>query len=69
VSCNINGNVQFQPASQFVEQYHGVVSCVFNMEDLILNNFVKSISDQFIMYLSVHFTNQLTDFLATVCIC
>jgi hypothetical protein len=28
----------FKPANQFVERYYGVVSCAFNIEDLISNN-------------------------------
>jgi hypothetical protein len=37
----LTGMFRFKPASQFVEQYHNVVSCALNMEGLILNNFCK----------------------------
>jgi hypothetical protein len=32
----------FKRAIQFLERYNSVVSCAFNMEDLILDNFCKS---------------------------
>jgi hypothetical protein len=32
---------RFKPPSQFVERYHGVVSCELNMKDLIWNNICK----------------------------
>jgi hypothetical protein len=59
-----------KPASQFVEQYHSVVSYALNMENLISKYFFffvisknnKEICDVF----SAHFTNQLTGFWATL---
>jgi hypothetical protein len=37
----LTGKFRFKIASQFVERYYSVVSCAFNMEDLISNNFRK----------------------------
>jgi hypothetical protein len=51
----------FNPARQIVELYHRVVSCALNMEDLISNNFYKSLSNrEMFMYFSVYFSNHLT---------
>jgi hypothetical protein len=37
--------LKIKPASQFVERYPCVVSSALNMEDLIPNNFVNSVSN------------------------
>lgn len=58
---------RFKPATQFAEQYHNTVSCALKEEDLILSNFCNSVSNKEISNaFSAHFTNKLTEFLATL---
>jgi hypothetical protein len=40
-SVVLTGMFTIKPASQFVEQFHNVVSCALNMEDLISKYFRK----------------------------
>jgi hypothetical protein len=40
-SLVLTGMFRFKPANSFVEQYHSVVSCAFNIEVLISSNFCK----------------------------
>jgi hypothetical protein len=56
---------RFKLTNQFVERYHGVVSCALKIGDLISNNFYKVIKT-FLKYFSVRFISQLIDFWVTV---
>jgi hypothetical protein len=47
--------------SQVVKQYHCIVNCTMNVDDLIATNFCK-----FKTHFSVHSTNRLTDILPQV---
>jgi hypothetical protein len=42
----LTGKFTFKPASKSVELYRSVVSSALNMEDLISNSFVNSISNK-----------------------
>jgi hypothetical protein len=55
--------LRFTLAHQYTEQYHNVVSCALNIEDLISNNFflIQHVIKKFPAYFSARFTNQLTD--------
>jgi hypothetical protein len=56
---------RFKPARQFVGRRHSVVGCALRMEDVISKTFGNSLIKKFPRYLSVQFTDQLTDILAT----
>jgi hypothetical protein len=59
--------IRFKPASQSVAQYHSVVSCAVNMEDLFRTIFCKLVINKYILnVLSVHFTNKSTDYWVTL---
>jgi hypothetical protein len=61
------GTFRSKPARKFAEQYHSVVSSALTMEDLILIIlFVNLVSNKRFIDISVHFTDQLTDFWATL---
>jgi hypothetical protein len=54
---------RFKPTSQFVEEYHNIVSWALNIEDLIKKKSVNSVSNKEIYILfTVYFTKKLTDF-------
>jgi hypothetical protein len=52
---------RFKAASHLQEGCKCVVSCAQNMEDLISKHFYE-----FLTYFNAHFTNHLTDILATL---
>lgn len=67
-SIVLTGIFRFKLASRFVESYHSVVSCVFNKENSISDNFYKfsKVIKTSLEYLNIQFTNQLTDFLTNL---
>jgi hypothetical protein len=42
----LKGMFRFKPASQYVEGYHSVAGCAFNMEDLIRDIFLNATSNK-----------------------
>ena len=52
--------------TETVKPYHSVLSCAQNEDNRNSNNYVKFTKQKLTKYFSVHFTNRLTDFWATV---
>lgn len=42
----INGNAHVSTVTQFIERYHGTVNSALNMDDLISNSFLSSVSNK-----------------------
>jgi hypothetical protein len=67
-SLVLTGMFRFKPTNQFAERCHSVVGCALNVEDFILNHLggggIQYVTNKFLTYFSVYFTNRLTDFWA-----